>query len=63
MAEVSSAPGSGLAFSAFLELLSDDERCAFIARYRDGLRDAYRAQPDGKVLLTYPRLFIVAVRG
>ena len=54
---------AGSALQPFLELLSDDERCAFLARYRDGLRDAYPAQPDGKVLLTYPRLFIVAVRG
>ena len=28
----------------------------------NGLRDAYPAQPDGKTLLTYPRLFIAAVR-
>jgi trans-aconitate 2-methyltransferase len=54
---------AGSALQPFLELLSDDERCAFVARYRDGLRDAYPAQADGKVLLTYPRLFIVAVRG
>jgi len=53
---------SGSALQPYLELLSDDERCEFIARYRDGLRDAYPAQRDGKVLLTYPRLFIVAVR-
>jgi trans-aconitate 2-methyltransferase len=54
---------AGSALQPFLELLSDDERCAFLGRYRDGLRDAYPAQPDGKVLLPYPRLFIVAVRG
>ena len=54
---------AGSALHPFLELLSDDERCAFLGRYRDGLRDAYPAQPDGKVLLAYPRLFIVAVRG
>ena len=30
------APGVGV------ELLSNDERCAFLARYRDGLRDAWR---------------------
>ena len=54
---------AGSALQPFLELLSDDERCAFVARYRDGLREAYPAQADGKVLLTYPRLFIVAVRG
>jgi len=54
---------AGSALHPFLELLSDDERCAFLAHYRDGLRDAYPAQPDGKVLLPYPRLFIVAVRG
>jgi trans-aconitate 2-methyltransferase len=54
---------AGSALHPFLELLSDDERCAFLGRYRDGLRDAYPAQPDGKVLLPYPRLFIVAVCG
>ena len=32
---------AGSALQPFLELLSDDERCAFLARYRDGLRDAY----------------------
>ena len=54
---------AGSALHPFLELLSDDERCAFLGRYSEGLRDAYPAQPDGKVLLAYPRLFIVAVRG
>ena len=52
--------GSGL--RPYLELLSDDERCEFLARYRDGLSEAYPVQPDGKVLLAYPRLFIVATR-
>ena len=52
---------AGSALRPFLELLSDDERCAFIGRYRDGLRDAYPAQPDGNVLFAYPRLFMVAV--
>ena len=53
---------AGSALQPFLERLSDDERCAFLARYRDGLRTAYPAQSDGRVLLTYPRLFIVATR-
>lgn len=53
---------AGSALRPFLELLADDERCEFLARYREGLRDAYPAQPDGKVLLAYPRLFIVATR-
>jgi trans-aconitate 2-methyltransferase len=50
------------ALQPFLERLSDDERCDFLRRYRDGLREAYPAQSDGKVLLPYPRLFLVAVR-
>ncbi|HTR14787.1 MAG TPA: trans-aconitate 2-methyltransferase [Roseiarcus sp.] len=54
---------AGSTLRPFLELLSDDERCAFIGRYRDGLRDAYPPQPDGKVLFAYPRLFIVAAKG
>lgn len=51
---------AGSTLRPFLDLLSDDERCDFIGRYRDGLRDAYPPQPDGKVLFAYPRLFIVA---
>jgi trans-aconitate 2-methyltransferase len=53
---------AGSALQPFLERLSDDERCAFLARYRDGLREAYPARSDGRVLLAYPRLFIVATR-
>src|SRR5208283_1428676 len=53
---------AGSALQPFLERLSDDERRAFLARYRDGLRTAYPAQSDGRVLLPYPRLFLVAVR-
>jgi trans-aconitate 2-methyltransferase len=53
---------AGSALQPFLERLSDDERCAFLGRYREGLKDAYPAQSDGTVLLPYPRLFVVAVR-
>ena len=33
------------------------ERVEFLARYRGRLAQAYPRQPDGKVLLRYPRLF------
>ncbi len=50
--------GSGL--RPFLELLSPEEQQEFLQRYRAELLKAYTVQPDGKVLLTYPRLFFVA---
>ena len=50
--------GSGL--RPFFELLSPCEREAFLSRYRAELSAAYPKQPDGKVLLRYPRLFFVA---
>jgi trans-aconitate 2-methyltransferase len=50
--------GSGL--RPFLELLSPCEREIFLSRYRAELSAAYPRQPDGKVLLRYPRLFFVA---
>jgi trans-aconitate 2-methyltransferase len=53
---------AGSTLQPFLERLADDERCEFLASYRKGLRKAYPAQSDGKVLLAYPRLFIVAAR-
>ena len=53
---------AGSTLQPFLERLGDDERCEFLARYRDGLKDAYPVQPDGRTLFAYPRLFIVAVK-
>jgi trans-aconitate 2-methyltransferase len=52
----------GSALQPFLERLDDDERCAFLARYRDGLKQSYPLRSDGKALLAYPRLFIVAIQ-
>lgn len=49
--------GSGL--RPFLEALSPYEREAFLSRYRAELSAAYPRQPNGKVLLRYPRLFFV----
>ncbi len=37
-------------------------RETFIARYTDEIRFAYPARSDGKVMLKFPRLFILAVR-
>ena len=53
---------AGSTLLPFLEQLGDEERCEFLARYRAGLKDAYPAQPDGRTLFAYPRLFIVAVK-
>ncbi len=49
--------GSGL--RPFLDLLDADEAADFLSRYRDRLEQAYPRQPNGKVLLRYPRLFFV----
>jgi trans-aconitate 2-methyltransferase len=52
--------GSGL--RPFLAPLDDDERPAYLERYRTALADAYPALSDGTVLLPFPRLFMVATR-
>lgn len=46
----------------FLAPLEEAERQGFLARYRALLAAAYPLQPDGKVLLRFPRLFLVGVR-
>ena len=46
----------------FLAPLDAGERSAFLARYEAALAAAYPAEPDGTVLLPFPRLFLVAVR-
>jgi trans-aconitate 2-methyltransferase len=52
--------GSGL--RPFLNPLDECEREDFITRYMDELAAAYPAEPDGRVLFLYPRLFIVATK-
>lgn len=51
--------GSGL--RPYLAPLDEGEQKDFLARYQDAVRDAYPALKDGTVLLSFPRLFIVAI--
>lgn len=50
--------GSGL--RPFLDPLDEAERAAFLERYRAAIEDSYTPRHDGKILLPYPRLFVVA---
>jgi trans-aconitate 2-methyltransferase len=52
--------GTGL--RPFLDPLDESEREAFLARYEEAIAKAYPAEPDGTVLLPFPRLFVVAAR-
>lgn len=52
--------GSGL--RPFLDGLSRTDQETFLKAYLELLKRAYRFQYDNKVLLRYPRLFVVAVR-
>lgn len=46
----------------FLAPLGPEQQSAYLARYEAALRGAYPAQEDGRVLLPFPRLFLVARR-
>lgn len=46
----------------FIDPLSDEQRAAFLAEYGARIAEAYPARADGKRLLAFPRLFIVARR-
>ncbi|MGO9171278.1 MAG: trans-aconitate 2-methyltransferase [Rhodomicrobium sp.] len=52
--------GTGL--TPFLKPLSEAERQAYIAAYKEELAKAYTPLADGTAILPFPRLFIVAVR-
>lgn len=46
----------------FLERLTEPEQEEFLARYEAALADAYPMRADGKRLLRFPRVFMVATR-
>lgn len=54
------AKGTGI--RPYLETLTPDEQQAYLTDYADALEAAYPPRSDGRRLLTFPRIFIVAMR-
>lgn len=52
--------GTGL--RPFIDPLSDEQKAGFLEVYLGKLRERYPSSVDGKVILRYPRLFMVATR-
>lgn len=52
--------GTGL--RPFLARLTEAERPEFLDRYAALLAEEYKPQADGKILLSYPRLFFIATK-
>lgn len=46
----------------YLDVLNEDEQRQFLEKYTSRIADAYPPQRDGKALLRFPRIFILAVR-
>ena len=52
--------GTGL--KPFVDRLPEDSRAGFLAEYEHRIAQAYSPRADGRLLLAYPRIFIVALR-
>lgn len=52
----------GAALKPFLDRLNQDEQQEFLALYLERIKATYPMQQDGKVLLAFPRLFMVLVK-
>ena len=52
----------GSALRPYLALLDEPEQAAFLQQYLQAMQLAYPTATDGKVLLPFPRLFVVATR-
>ncbi len=53
---------SGTGLKPFVEPLDEASKASFLAEYLRRIGDAYPARADGKLLLAFPRMFIVAQR-
>ena len=53
---------SGAALVPYLSALASEEKQRFLGDYREAAAAIYRPQPDGRVLFTMRRLFVVARR-
>ena len=53
---------AGTGLRPFLDRLDGSERPVFVADYERRIAEAYPPQVDGRVLLRFPRLFVVATR-
>ena len=53
---------TGTGLRPYIEPLPENARAEFIKRYLERLKQGYPVSNDGKVLLRFPRLFMVAVR-
>ncbi|MDE2363839.1 MAG: trans-aconitate 2-methyltransferase [Hyphomicrobiales bacterium] len=53
---------AGSALRPFLRLLDPAERDMFLDQYRREIASEYETRVDGRILLPYPRVFIVAVK-